>query len=126
MTEEAAVALFSTEEGIVLCYSNVEAAKQWWINAFDCKQRPVPDWDGVLPSDVALELPGGNGTILLCDRAEKEQEGPSHPMLSCGRLQKAKEYLLSRGVQSGPIQDDGVAQYFEIRDLDGNVIEICE
>jgi hypothetical protein len=121
------VAIFSTEEGIVLSYSNVGAAKQWWINTFDCKQRPVPaDWDDIRPSDVALELPGGNGTILLCDRADGEQEGPSHPMLDCSRsLHKAKEYLLSRGVQSGPIQDDGSTQYFEIRDPEGNVIEIC-
>ena len=120
------MALFSAEDGIVLGYSNVEAAKQWWINTFDCKQRPAPtDWDDILPSDVFLELPEERGTILLCDRADGERKGPSHPMLDCScRLEEAKEYLLSRGVQSGPIQDDGSTHYLEIRDPEGNVIEI--
>jgi len=59
-------------DSITLSYSNLEAAKKWWIDAFDCKVAKVPsDWDNRLPSDVALRLPGyDEPTILLCSKAE--------------------------------------------------------
>jgi hypothetical protein len=59
--------LFQTDSR-VLCNSNVQAAKQWWIASFDCKPTAVPpDWDDPLPSDVALKLPGdAEPSILLC------------------------------------------------------------
>jgi len=45
-------------ESITFYYSDLNAAKRWWIATFDCKQVPLPDWDDPLPSDVALKLPG--------------------------------------------------------------------
>jgi hypothetical protein len=33
--------------------------------------------------------------------------------------------LLGRGVAVEPIQDDGYSQFFQVRDLEGNVIEVC-
>ena len=51
------MALFWTDS-IVICCSNVESAKRWWIETFDCKQAKVPeDWDEHLLSDKALKLP---------------------------------------------------------------------
>jgi hypothetical protein len=44
----------------------------------------------------------------------------------CTNLKKAHEYLLARGVTAGQIQDGGGTQFFELRDLEGNVIEICK
>ena len=42
-------------DSVALSYSNVEAAKLWWIDTFGCKVVRVPqDWDNPLPSDVAL------------------------------------------------------------------------
>ncbi len=66
--------LFYTDS-VTLAYSNVEGAKRWWIDAFDCKvARVPPDWDCPLPSDVALQLPGHSApTILLSAKAEVEQ-----------------------------------------------------
>lgn len=58
--------LFHTDS-VALSYSNLEAAKQRWIERFGCKVNRVPrDWDNPLPSDVALALPGDSDpTILL-------------------------------------------------------------
>jgi hypothetical protein len=118
---------------IVLSYSNLEAAKKWWIDAFDCKVAKEPEtWDNRLPSDVALKLPGyDEPTILLCSRAEIEQahlEIPS-PVASdmfCNKLEKAHNYLSRRGVVPGPIQDGGDMRFFEVRDIEGNLIQICK
>jgi catechol 2,3-dioxygenase-like lactoylglutathione lyase family enzyme len=42
-------------------------------------------------------------------------------------INKARDYVSSRGASVGPIEQDAQGtHYFEIRDLDGNVIEVCE
>ena len=128
----AGMALFRTDS-VTLSYSDVEAAKLWWVNAFDCKQVEVPpEWDNPLPSDVALKLPGYDApTILLSDRAEIGQAGfersPSVvPVMFCDKLKKAHECLSGRGVLPSPIQSGGDTEFFEVRDSEGNVIEICK
>jgi hypothetical protein len=125
-------ALFRTDS-IVLSYSNLDAAKKWWIDAFDCKVVKVPsDWDSQLTSDIALKLPGcDDPTILLCSRAEIEQAHLAIPSpvasdMFCNKLEKARDFLSRRGVVPGPIQDGGDMQFFEIRDIEGNLIQICK
>jgi hypothetical protein len=126
------MALFYTDS-VTLAYADVEAAKRWWVDAFDCKVVNVPsDWDCPLPSDVALQLPGHDGpTILLNSKAEIQQAGFDRPLpvssvIFCNKLKKGHDHLTSRGVLAGPIQDGGDTQFFEIRDTEGNVIEICK
>jgi hypothetical protein len=118
---------------LTLSYANVEAAKQWWMTAFDCKVVKVPpDWDNPLLSDVALVFSGSKEpTILLSSRAEVEQAGFDRPspvssVIFCDKLKKAHEQLSSRGMVVGPIQDGGDMQFFEIRDGEGHVIQICK
>lgn len=123
------MSLFFTDS-LVLCYSNLAAAKEWWIRTFDCKHMKTPDWDYPLPSDIALSLPGdAEPTILLSSRAEVERAGlllNDHPIIFCEKLKKAHEYLHGKGAAPGPLQDGGGTQFFEIRDPEGNVVEICK
>ena len=44
----------------------------------------------------------------------------------CDELKKAHELLSSRGISVGSIQDGGDMQFFEIRDAEGNLIQICK
>src|SRR2546430_17559494 len=103
------MSLFRTDS-LVLCYSNVAVAKQWWIETFDCRPAKIPaDWDNPLPSDIALKLPGdAEPTILLSDRAEVQKAGferqNDHPIIFSDRLKKAREYLLRKDKAVGPIQ----------------------
>jgi len=125
------MALFHTDFLSLAC-SNVEAEKQWWITAFECKQTKVPvDWDCPLPSDVALKLPGADQpTILLSDRVEIERAGydrqNDHPLVFCSNLKKAHGYFRAGNAVAGPMQDGGGTQFFELRDPEGNVIEVCQ
>jgi hypothetical protein len=124
------MALFWTDS-IVLCYSDVSAAKEWWVRVFDCKAVKVPpDWDNPLPSDCAMRLPGDEGPrILLSSRSEVQEAGlslPEHPIIFTGKLEKAYRYLSDRGVPPGNIRDGGGTALFEIADPEGNVIEICK
>lgn len=123
--------LFHTDS-LVLCYSNLNVARHWWIATFDCRQVNVPAaWDDPLPSDVALSLPGDSEpTILLCDKAEVREAGYARandrPLVFCTKLTKAREYLDKKGATPGPIQNGGGPQFFEILDPEGNTIEICK
>jgi hypothetical protein len=49
------------------------------------------------------------------------------PILYVSSVQKARERLAARGVNVGPIQKDRQGtHYFEMRDLENNMIEFCE
>ena len=103
------------------------------IETFDCKAVSVPSgWDCELPSDVALQLPGHEMPIILLNsKTEVEQASFDRPLpvasvIFCNKLQKGHEQLTRRGVLAGPIQDGGDTQFFEIRDTEGNVIQICK
>jgi hypothetical protein len=124
--------LFYTDS-VTLDYADVEGARRWWIEAFDCNVTKVPsDWDCPLPSDVALQLPGHDApTILLNAKAEVEQAGFDRPspvaaVIFCNKLKKGHEHLTNRGVLPGPIQDGGDTQFFEVRDSEGHVIQVCK
>jgi hypothetical protein len=123
--------LFYTDSLSLVCI-NVQAEKQWWFAAFDCKETKIPaDWDCQLPSDVALKLPGADGpTILLSDRAEVQRAGydrtNDHPVVFCTNPKKGQEHLRGKNVIVGPIQDRSGPQLFEIRDAEGNIIEVCK
>lgn len=120
--------LFWTELILLYC-SDVDAAKRWWIESFESKQVKVPEnWDDSSPSDVALKLPGSpEPTILLREKGAAGSEAlTTRPILFTSKVKKAHEQLLERGAAPGPIQDGGGTQFFEVRDLEGNVIEICK
>jgi hypothetical protein len=124
--------LFYTDSLSLTC-ADVQAVKQWWLATFDCKETKVPkDWDCPLPSDVALKLAGlDDPTILLSDRAECQRAAydreNSHVMVFCANLKKAHEYLSRRNAVPSPIQDGGGgAQFFNVTDPEGTVIEVCK
>jgi hypothetical protein len=120
-------------DSLVLTYTSVEAAKQWWIDTFGRKVEKVPaEWDNPLASDVALKFPQDKEpTILLCARSEMEQAKLDPPSavvstIFCDNLKKARERLSTRGILVGPMQDGGDTQYFEIRDIEGHLIQVCK
>ena len=75
-----------------------------------------------------LKLPGEpEATILLYDRSEAgDLVADGRPMLFSGNIRKALDYLGKRSVAASRIQDGGGVEFFEIRDPEGNAIEICE
>lgn len=125
------MALFHADFLSLVC-SSVQVEKEWWIATFEAKEAAVPaDWDCPLPSDVALKLPGSDQpNILLSDRAEVERAGydrrNDHPMMFCTNVKKAHDYLTRRIGVAGPIHDGDGTWYFEVRDPEGNSIEICK
>lgn len=120
-------------DSLAFYYVDVQQAKRWWMTVFQCKEVKIPsDWDNQLPSDVALKFPSDDEpTILLSAKAEADEAqfgsvSSTVPIIFSDNLKKAHEVLSSRSVVAGPIQSDGETEFFEIRDLEGNLIEICK
>jgi hypothetical protein len=117
---------FFWADSVGLSYSDVNAAKQWWATAFDCKEVAVPqEWDDPLPSDVALKFPGNEAPTVLLSSLSEGRESAEHPIIFTGNLKKAHEHLQGRGVVTGDIHEEWGTEIFEITDFEGNVIEIC-
>lgn len=120
-------------DSLSFTYSNIEAAKRWWIETFGCKVAKVPaDWDNTLPSDVALKFPEDDEpTILLSvqkevDEVKFDRPSPVVSTIFCDKLKKGQEVLSSRGILVVPIQVGGDMQFFEIRDTEGHLIQVCK
>ena len=112
---------FNTD-GVVLGYTDVQAAKIWWTDVSGCKiVKSLPERDYPLPSDAALSLPGDDDepSIRLSSRIEAQEAGlefPEHPIVFAGNLKKVHDYLQRKGAEPGPIQDGGGGkEFFEIR-----------
>ena len=117
-------------ESVALNYSNLGVAERWWADVLGCKRVELPDWDDPLPSDVAMRFAGSEEpSILLSDRLEVEQAGYERPnqrhMIWTSNLDNALQELQGRGASSGEIQT-GRVRFFELRDPEGNVLELCE
>jgi hypothetical protein len=124
------MALFHSGDGVYLSYSDLAAAKRFWIETFGCSETKLPEWDDPLPSDIALKLPGEDEPgIGLFDHAEVAQAGLHRPntraIIFSNNIGKAHAYLTVRGLQPGPVEKLGGMQFFGIQDCEGNTIEIC-
>ena len=74
--------------------------------------------------------------VMICSFSSGEddgiwigtEDGPAErPILFIHGLEKAREYLLERGVTVGEIEHDEQGNsFFEFQDLDGNRIEVCK
>lgn len=105
---------------IVVTVRNLDAAAAWYKQKLDLPEsREIEDDSG------GLELTTHNletKIILLTG-----EEYPDRPILDTRNAAKAREWLLARGVEVGPVETDIQGTHFiEMRDLEGNTIEICE
>ncbi|HEY1272853.1 MAG TPA: VOC family protein [Terriglobales bacterium] len=74
---------------------------------------------------VALGFDKRDAALVLgpADRSSDELS----PLMYASNLKKAREFLSGRGVNVGEIQKDRQnTHFFEMRDLEGNVIEVSE
>ena len=81
---------------------------------------------------MALKFPGEDETTILLsaqrevDEAKFDRPSPVVSTIFCEKLKKRRELLCSRGILVGPIQNGGDTQFFEIRDTEGHLIQICK
>jgi catechol 2,3-dioxygenase-like lactoylglutathione lyase family enzyme len=102
---------------------DVAAATAWYKEKLGLHQMNVEMDEG--EGCVALGFPKSDWAVTLGPPGKPTQE--LTPLLYSSNVKKAREFLNSRGVSVGEIQQDRQGtHYFEMRDLEGNVIEISD
>jgi hypothetical protein len=103
---------------------DIAAASAWYIEKLGLKRADVEldDGEGCVGLIFPKELPAA--IVLGPSSATTDRTTRT---LYTGAIEKARECLSSRGVNVGAIEKDRQGtQYFEMRDLEGNVIEVSE
>ena len=104
---------------------DVESATSWYIEKLGLQKVPaeMDDPEG----GVALGFSKKDQTCIAVLGPRNKPTIGTTPMLYASNIKKAREVLGSRGVNVGEIQEDRQGtHYFEMRDLEGSVIEVSE
>lgn len=108
---------------IVVCSRNIPAAVNWYKEKLDLPESKELKDDGE-PGDMLLTSRDGTVHVVVTRQGGSE---PDRPIFDTRNAAKVREWLLARGVTVGPVETDRAGtRYIELRDLDDNVIEICE
>jgi hypothetical protein len=104
---------------------DVALATSWYIEKLGLQKVP-PELDDP-QGCVALGFSKtGQTSIAVLGPQGKPTDGTT-PILHASNIQKAREVLGSRGVNVGEVlKDRQGTHYFEMRDLEGNAIEVSE
>jgi len=108
------------------CYvgvRNVEAAVVWYTEKLGLvKTKDMDEAAGCIGLTFPNEIPA---PIILCPTSPAR--GRPTPMFYTGNIEKARALLDSRNVSVGIIETDRQGtHYFEMHDLEGNVLEVGE
>jgi hypothetical protein len=104
---------------------NIESATYWYIEKLGLQKVPAEMDDP--ESCVALGSSKNDQTCIAVLGPRDKPTDATTPILYASNIRKAREVLGSRGVNVGEIQEDRQGtHYFEMRDLEGNVIEVSE
>jgi catechol 2,3-dioxygenase-like lactoylglutathione lyase family enzyme len=103
--------------------ADIAGATAWYIQKLGLRKVDVELDDGVDCIALGFE----KNECAVCLGPPGRSTGELTPMLYSSNLKKAREFLASRGVNVTNIQQDRQGtHYFEMRDPEGNVIEITE
>jgi predicted enzyme related to lactoylglutathione lyase len=118
------VSLLTIADSLYIGVMDLAAATSWYVEKLGLQKVPVEMDD---PEEcVALGFSKKDQTCIALGPRGKPTDGMT-PMLYASNVRKAREVLGSRGVNVGDIQEDRQGtHYFEMRDVEGNVIEVCE
>ena len=106
-----------------MAVTDVSGAAAWYKEKFGVKAVNVELDDG----DDCLALGFDDESCLFVIGPKGKSSGELTARLFTSRLNKARDYLLARGVFVGELQQDAQGtRFFGTRDLEGNPIEISE
>ena len=118
------MSLLTIADSFYIGVLDLTATTSWYIEKLGLQKVPVEmdDPEGC----VALEFSKKDEVAICLGPRGKPTDGTT-PMLYASNVKKAREVLSSRGVNVRAIQQDRQGTYyFEMRDLEGNRIEVSE
>jgi hypothetical protein len=116
------MSLFTPVGTNYIAVSDLPAAASWYAEKFGLRQMRLSFGDG----QYGIELTQADEIFFVLGPKNVPADDET-PMLYTSNIEKARSFLLARGVIVGDIQQDRQGtHFFEMQDLEGNVIEITE
>jgi hypothetical protein len=119
------VPLLTIADSFYIGVLDVESATSWYIEKLGLQKVPaeMDDPEGC----VALGFSKKDQTCIAVLGPRGKPTDGTAPILYTSNFRKGREVLGFRGVNIGEIQEDRQGtHYFEMRDMEGNVIEVSE
>ncbi|WP_064093200.1 VOC family protein [Rossellomorea aquimaris] len=109
--------MFSKIDTVHICVRDLDQSINWYEEVLELENLFYAG------KYVVFRVGLGNTTITI-------QEGevrPSSikPILFSDALEETRLKLLEKDVEAGAIESDGEVTFFEFKDLDGNIFEVC-
>jgi len=118
------MSLLTIADSFYIGVADVRAASAWYTEKLGLRTMPpTPDDE---EGCIALGFSKEDRTAIVLGPRDKPADGAT-PMFYASKIGKARDLLSSRGVNVGTLEKDRQGtHYFEIRDLEGNLIEVSE
>jgi catechol 2,3-dioxygenase-like lactoylglutathione lyase family enzyme len=120
------MSLFYFSDPIYLPVRDVNSAAAWYIEKLGCRKQK--SHDDAEPGEIVLAYSDDTESeVLELVPMEAGETASEYPIIFTTDATKARNFLSSHGANVGPIQtDEQGTRYFEMRDVEGNAIEISE
>jgi hypothetical protein len=118
------MSLLTIADSFYVGVADVRAASAWYMEKLGLKTiPPMPDDE---EGCIALGFSKEDQAAIVLGPRDKPADGAT-PMFYATKIGKARDLLSSRGVSVGALEKDRQGtHYFEIRDLEGNLLEVSE
>jgi len=105
---------------------NLEAARDWYKKTFGWREASGEREDDSGRPFVDLSVSNDDTSLTLIEREAGASARSEHVIFFTKNLQKAREWLIERGVTVEAITtDSGGNRFFRFQDLEGNAVEVC-
>jgi catechol 2,3-dioxygenase-like lactoylglutathione lyase family enzyme len=116
---------FWISDNSVIEVSNLGAARDWYKKTFGLREASGEREDDSGRPFVDLRVSNDDTALTLVERAASPAQS-EHVIFFTKNLQKAREWLIERGVTVEALaSDSGGNRFFRFQDLEGNAIEVC-
>jgi catechol 2,3-dioxygenase-like lactoylglutathione lyase family enzyme len=116
---------FWISDNSVIEVRNLGAARDWYKKTFGLREASGEREDDSGRPFVDLRVSNDDTALTLVERAASPAQS-EHVIFFTKNLQKAREWLIERGVTIEALaSDSGGNRFFRFQDLEGNAIEVC-
>jgi catechol 2,3-dioxygenase-like lactoylglutathione lyase family enzyme len=116
---------FWISDNSVIEVRNLGAARDWYKKTFGLREASGEREDDSGRPFVDLRVSNDDTALTLVERAASPAQS-EHVIFFTKNLQKAREWLIERGVTVEALaSDSGGNRFFRFQDLEGNAIEVC-
>jgi catechol 2,3-dioxygenase-like lactoylglutathione lyase family enzyme len=110
--------MFERIDTMCLTVSNLELSSDWYQKVLGLRVS--------FRGEGYQVLSVGEGSVpLTIEEGDTGNSNHSYPIFFSKDIKVAYQNLLDKGVRVGELQNDGVNNFFEFYDLDGNKSQVC-